>query len=106
MKNIENNSPIVITKHAFKRAKERLSFTASACRKMAVKAYQQGVSLIETSDFLLKQSAKTIEYGMQNIRHARLYGEIVYLFIDNILVTVYPMSSMLKKLARVYKHSV
>jgi hypothetical protein len=94
---------VIITKHAFKRAKKRLSFTTGVLKKMATRAYESGINRAETKGFLHQYVDRlcAAEHATNNIR---IYGDILYLFVDNILITLYPVPSAFRKLLRVSKH--
>ena len=105
MKKQKEESAIVITKHAFKRAKQRLSFKANALKKMALKAYQQGISFAEMKDLLHKFVDRMwlVEHSTYNIR---IYGEVFYFFADNTLITLYQMPRSLRKWTKMYIHRI
>ena len=61
---------MIITKHAYKRAKQRAGFNKKTTERMATKALEQG-------DDCAFQNAK----GKQ-------YGNFIYVFKDDILITI------------------
>jgi hypothetical protein len=102
MRKKKENPAIVITKHAFERAKRRLSFTKTALLKMAWRAFHWGITSAETKGFLHKYVDKlwATEHTANNVR---IYGEVIYLFADNTLITVFQVPCELRKLVRVSK---
>ena len=91
---------VIITNHAYERANERLSLSRESFVRLAKKAYIDGVSHGETKGKLKKYldklwfKHKNHIYGQNNVR---IYGENIYMFRDNILVTVYQLSYDLRK---------
>ncbi len=89
---------IIITDHAYKRAKERLSLTSNAFKKLATKAYHQGISKSDCSGNLAKYVYK-LWRSYQVANNIRIFGEYVFLFTGNILITVYQIPNNVKKAA-------
>jgi hypothetical protein len=102
MRKKKENAAIVITKHAFERAKKRLSFTKAALLKMAWRAFHWGITRADTKGFLHKYVDR-IWIAEQKANNVRIYGEVIYLFADKTLITVYQVPSELRKLVRVSK---
>ncbi len=97
MKKTVNEQRIGVTNHAFKRAKKRLGLNRKATRRMARKAYCQGLRPLDTTGgvkFYLE--TKRAENGT-----VRIYGEYIYVFVDFALVTMYEIPQILKR--EVYK---
>ena len=65
---------IVISAHAYKRAKERLSWGKSAIKRMAKKAYKEGVQ-VSTGDG----------------NRCLVFNNIMYVFRDKCLLSVYQL---------------
>ena len=81
---------IELTNHAYERLKERAGLNKSAAKRTAIKAWEIGESssLID-GRHLLHQSADI----------AKVYGQFVYLFKENVLITVLSLETehVLKK---------
>ena len=95
-------SKIKITAHAFERAKERLSLSSDSLKKMADKAYDQGIKHSDTKGALNKYLS-SLFFRHKNANNIRIYGEFVYIFINNKLVTLYVIPSEYKKHIKIFK---
>lgn len=87
---------VIISEHAFDRAKERLGMDRKAFETLALKAFVSGMKHGECKGRLNKYITKLF---MQNgtANNTRIYGEIIYLFSGNTLITVYQLPNDLKK---------
>ncbi len=87
---------IIVSEHAFDRAKERLGLDRRAFEKLALKAYVSGMKHAECRGQLNKFITRLfMKYKKAN--NTRIYGEIIYLFNGNTLITVYHIPVELKK---------
>ena len=90
---------IIISAHAYERANERLSWSKPILDKMALKAYEQGKKHSETKSHLNKYISKLyLQYRSAN--NTRVYGENVYIFSNETLITVYKLPNDLIKYAK------
>jgi hypothetical protein len=87
---------IVITDHAYDRAKERLSLNKSAIDRLALTAYEKGLKHSEAKSHLYKYVTK-IWMSYKTANNVRIYGENIFLFHDNILITLYQVPFDLRK---------
>ena len=55
-----------------------------------------GIKLTHAKGFLAQYLEK-LWSSEKTVNNSRIYGEILYLFADNILITLYPIPSALKK---------
>lgn len=78
---------IIITKHAFGRAKRRLQLRGNSLVRFARKALNEGIGFSEATGKLLHfiKSKYQSYYKANNIR---VYGHEVYIFKNNVLLTV------------------
>ena len=90
---------IRITDHAYQRGKERLSLGRNSLQRMAHKAFKEGTRHCETKGTLNRFLSK-IYFQHGNVNNVRIYGENVFLFVDNILVTLYQLPVDLRKHAK------
>lgn len=91
-----NYNEIIITDHAYSKAKERLKFKKSTLDKMANKAFLSGIEHKDTKGLLKKFiSKKWCMYKICN--NVRIYGENIYFFSNNKLITLYRLESKLLK---------
>ena len=87
---------VIITNHAEKRAKERLGWNKHAITRMARKAYIEGISHSNANGKLCKYFDKL--FLIQNqANNVRIYGQVVYLFSDNRLVTLFIIPKNVEK---------
>lgn len=80
-----DDSCIYISDHAFKRMKERNGWGQKTCLRMVKKIIECGTA--EKKEKYLENQAKRLE-EMENAK-VLMYGNTLYLFMNNVLVTVY-----------------
>lgn len=85
-----------VTKHAYKRAKDRLGWNSNAIDRMADKALDEGVTHGETSGRLHRYITK-LWFSHKYCNNARIYGENIFFFTDNKLITLYRLPNNLIK---------
>jgi len=87
---------IIVTNHAEERAKERLGWNKHAIKRMAERAYETGISHYDTDGKLMKYFDKLflVEHQANNVR---IYGQVVYLFSNNRLVTLFIIPKNIEK---------
>lgn len=90
---------ILITEHAYDRAKERLSMNQVSFTKLSEKAFSDGMTHSESAGNLKKFIDKLVLSHNKAASNIRIYGENVFLFSGNILKTVYQVPPNLKKSA-------
>ena len=78
---------IHITKHAYTRGKGRMGLNKPAFKRMAEKAFNEGVRHKDAGGSLAKFLSCRYLY-QKSINNFRIYGEFVYYFADDTLVTV------------------
>lgn len=78
---------IEITDHAFQRGRERLALNKKALQRHADKAFNKGIKLEDTKGDLHLYLEKKYKQG-NKCNNMRIYGEILFLFSDNRLVTI------------------
>ena len=87
---------MIITEHAYKRAKERLKWKNSVLDKMAEIALKEGLRHKDTKGTLRKYIDKLwLKY--KNCNNIRIYGENIYIFPGSTLVTIYRLDNKLIK---------
>lgn len=95
-------SLIEITNHAYDRAKERLSLNKKTFLKLAESAYLKGIKHSDTKGSLCKYITK-IWFSYKSADNVRIYGQNVFLFRGNLLITVYQLPNDLRKHLRYCK---
>lgn len=93
---------IWITEHAVLRAKERLGINKKSLDRLATKAYTKGICHADTKGTLNKYIT-SIWVQKKNCNNIRIFGEHLFLFSDNVLVTLYVIPSDLKRYVKFYK---
>lgn len=91
---------IIITDHAYTRAKERLSLNKKALDRLALTAFQKGIKQADTVGQLQKYIAK-LWFEHKKANNIRIYGEVIYFFSGNTLITLYLVPNEFR---RVLKH--
>lgn len=87
---------ITVTYHARKRLKERLGIRKSACVRHAQLVFDKGTPRQEVSGNLRRYMNKK-HLQDPSINEMRLYGEFIYMFCDESLVTVFGVPKILNK---------
>ena len=95
-------SVILVSDHAYDRAKERLSLNKKAFLRLAESAFIKGVRHSDTKGSLNKHITK-MWFKYRSANNVRIYGENIFLFKDNSLVTVYQLPNNLRKHVK-YSH--
>ena len=96
---------IIITDHAFERAEERLNIGKKSLERFAEKAYVEGVKHSDTKGKLNKYITKIWAVDKE-VNNVRIYGENVFLFVDNRLITLYHLPNEFKKYIKVFSNMV
>lgn len=87
---------ITITQHAYLRGKERLSLKRSAFAKLANSAYTNGLRHADMKGYLKKYiSGLYLRY--ENANSILIYGEVIFFFHYNVLITVYQLPAEMKR---------
>lgn len=85
-----------ISQHASKRLKERCGLQKKSQDRMAQKALTDGITHAQTKGRLNRWITK-LYFKNPSVNNMRLYGEQIYLFADETLVTVMQIPNELKK---------
>lgn len=86
---------IVVSKHAEQRMKERLGLNKRSIARIAEKAYMNGIRRKDTKGMLSKW-IDGVYLKNKNANNIRLYGDMLYIFCDNILVTVFQIPTNMR----------
>ena len=96
---------IQVSMHAEKRMIERLGINKRAVQRLAEKAYKDGIRHKDAVGRLKKWMTYRFSQN-RNANNMRVYGEFLYVFCGNILVTVYIVPNELRKLVQLSKSEV
>ncbi|MEM8527681.1 MAG: hypothetical protein AAGG68_23770 [Bacteroidota bacterium] len=92
----EKITECVATDHAYARAKERLSWSKKTLDRMMPKVLNEGYRHAQTKGKLKKYITQL--YKKENpANNIRIYGENIYFFNSNVLITVYQLENDLKR---------
>jgi hypothetical protein len=83
---IEDKS-IKLTRHSLKRLKERVGLPKKACQKHAEKAFADGLTHSDMKG-QAKRYIDKLYLEHRNANNIRAYGEFIFLFKNNTLITV------------------
>lgn len=92
----DSASVVIITDHAYERAKERIGWKPKVLDKMAEKAFLEGKKHKDTKGALMRYLTK-LWFSYKHCNNVRIYGENVFFFCDNILITLYQLPNNLRK---------
>jgi hypothetical protein len=91
-----NLHPVKCTDHAYERAKYRFKWKKSTLDRMAHKAYNHGITYYDAKGRLKKWMG--YKYSLyKHVNNIRIYGQNVYFFSGNLLVTLYRLETKLLK---------
>jgi hypothetical protein len=93
---------ILLTKHARKRARKRYRWNSCTLERMAIKAFDSGLRRNNTSGYLRKYLDEKFERH-DKTKNVTLYGETVFIFVQNRLITVWHLPVHLRPLAKVFR---
>lgn len=79
---------MIITEHAFQRARARMGLNREAFARTAAKAFESGAKLEDTRGKVQRYIEGLLE-KKQTADNTRIYGEFVYVFCGAYLVTVH-----------------
>lgn len=85
-----------VTAHAKKRLKERCGVTKNSALKMAERAYNKGIAFENASTELKKYISSVYLCHGKTCNNIRIYGNMVYIFDNRTLITVYPIPGCIK----------
>lgn len=88
---------MILTNHAEDRAKERCGIGKKSTERMAKIAYEKGIKHNECGGRLRKYITSLYFYN-QSANQIRIYGDKVYIFHDEVLITIINLPNNLKKI--------
>lgn len=90
------NPELIATKHAKDRARERFHWNENSLNKMMAMAFEKGITHSKAKGKLKKFIDKLwLDYKQCN--NIRIYGENIYFFAANKLITLYRLDNNLIK---------
>lgn len=97
---------VAITTHAQRRLKERAGMNKNTARKVAERAYCNGISFDNASSDIRQYISKVYTSHDRIANNIRIYGNIVYIFDNRTLITVFQMPQELVKQIEEYAESI
>ena len=88
-----------MSNHATDRMNERCGLNKKSAERLSKLALENGISHSDTSGSLNRYLTKLFFYN-KTANNIRIYGEYVYIFCDDILITVMPLDNKYKKTVR------
>ena len=98
-----NNDKILLfcTDHAYKRAKERMGWSKKTLDKMIILAFKKGFCHADAKGRMKKYiDSLWLQYKTAN--NIRIYGEDIFFFKDNILLTLYRLPLEMIRLSKFF----
>lgn len=90
-----HGTEVVVTRHAAKRIRQRLGLNKRATQRHAQLAFDQGFSHAQARGRLKRHMNRLfLDHG--NATNMRVYGEFIYLFAQDVLITVVPLPHNMK----------
>ena len=96
MEELNEANEYIASEHAYKMAKERLSWNKKTLDKMIIRAFEDGIKHSDTNGQLNKYITK-LWFKHKSANNIRIYGEDVYFFNNKKLITLYRLSNQLIK---------
>lgn len=87
---------IKVSKHAEQRMRERCGLNKKSIERIAQKAYNKGIKH-ESTKGRLNKWITCVYFKNTKANNIRLYGDMLYIFCDNVLVTVFQIPHNIAK---------
>ena len=91
-----------VTRHGEQRAIERLGLKKKSVQRMAERALDKGIRHSDTKSSLNRYLTK-IYLNYEKANNIRIYGQGIYIFNDEILLTVYDLPNKYKDIHKFLK---
>ena len=88
-----------MSNHATDRMSERCGLNKKSSERLSRLALENGISHNETSGSLNKYISSLYFYN-EKANNIKIYGEYVYIFVGNVLITVLPLPNKYKKIVK------
>lgn len=85
-----------ISRHARQRMKERCGFSRKTQERMALKAFQEGITHAQSRGRLNKW-VTSLYFKNKSANNIRIYGDYAYIFCGETLATVIPVPADIRK---------
>lgn len=91
------STEVVITHHAYERARERMSWNKATTKRMALKALTKGRTYQQFAG-RVRRFLTGIYGAKRSANNIRVYGQDIYVFRNNRLITLYRLPNELVRL--------
>lgn len=95
----------IATEHAYYRAKERFGWNHKVLDKMMGKAFNEGIAHGDTKGTLNRYVTK-LWFSHKFCNNIRIYGEVIFFFAKNELITLYQIEPKLRKHLKTNKDGI
>ena len=95
---MNEDKPVIITDHAYERAKERFSWSRSACLREATRALRHREKNPANNDRLYSELLRYLGVKNESAEVAVIKDGIVFIFDEGVLITLYKLSNDLNKI--------
>ena len=93
---------LIITNHGRKRMRERCGLNKKSVERIAEKAFTEGLTTDQVKGALKKWC---VEHEKQEDAQVKVYGNFLYIFRENRLITLLNIPSKFNKLTNVSRHA-
>lgn len=97
---------VAVTTHAKKRLKECCGINKQSALRMAEKAFKEGISFDNAGELLQKYISSVYLKHDKMCNNLRIYGNTVYVFDNQTLITVYPIPENIQNEMESYATSI
>lgn len=92
---MKKKTKIIITDHAYDRARKRLKWSSSTLNRMINRIYYEGISS-KNSKGTLKIYFEKLNNRNSQCNNIRIFGNSVFFFMNNRLITMLPLPLEIK----------
>lgn len=91
---------LIITNHARLRAKQRFNWRLESLKRMAIRSIKSGLDVTNANGKIQKYINNLAINHNGRANNVKIYGEQIYLFRDEVLLTVLHLPNELKSISR------
>ena len=95
---VDEESNVKITKHGSKRVRERLGVNKKSVARTAERALNEGLDHNDLTG-VLRKYVDRVYLKEKKANNIKVYGDKLYVFKDNILITVLQLSTKLSRIS-------
>ena len=95
---------ITITKHAYKRAKERCGWSKSSMNRMISRIYERGIDIKDIKGALRPWAEVKLESG--GMKESKIYADTLFVIKGGMLVTLYHLPGKVRVQNKICKRHI